>query len=63
VKKCPLCVVVVPDLAAKCPQCHGSLLVVKPTGAARQAFSPWLLLSAGGLLILAWVFWRTATRA
>lgn len=57
-KKCPLCVVVVSDLAEKCPHCHGKLIAVKPSENHRRRPSPWLLLTVVGLLMFAWAIWR-----
>lgn len=61
VKKCPLCVVVVPNLAINCPRCHGRLIEVKPLENRGHQPSPWLLLTVVGLLLFAWTIWRRAS--
>jgi hypothetical protein len=59
-----LCVIDVGDLAVARPHCHGKLITLNPAGRqARRRFSRWLLLSAAGALLFAWVIWRTVTRA
>jgi len=58
-----LCGIDVGDLAVACPHCHGKLITVDPAARrARRRLSPWLLLSATGALLFAWVIWRAVTR-
>jgi hypothetical protein len=54
--------VVVPDLAEKCPYCHGKLMVVTSAPRVRRTPSPWLLLTLAGLLMFAWVVWQRLAR-
>jgi hypothetical protein len=63
VKKCPLCVVVVSDLAEKCPGCYGKLIDMKPPRKFRRKPSRWLLLTVVGFLMWAWAIWQRTVHA